>query len=97
MCGRLGRQGGRHKAGLPQLSHASCAGPPPPPSLSTRHFSLPALPAPFFPSLLQPIWVDAKYVSPEVIDDFESGLEYAQAAAVVGMRQRGTMRKYLVR
>lgn len=45
----------------------------------------------------EPIWVDAKYVSQEVVDDFESGLEYAQAAEVVDCRQRGTMRKYLVR
>ena len=36
-------------------------------------------------------------MSPEVAEDFESGLEYAQAAAVLDMRQRGTMRKYLVR
>jgi hypothetical protein len=36
-------------------------------------------------------------VSPEVVEDFESGLEYAQAEAVVGMRQKGTMRVYLVK
>lgn len=45
----------------------------------------------------QPVWVDARYVSPEVAEDYEQGLEYAQAEAVVGMRQRGTMRSYLVR
>ncbi len=45
----------------------------------------------------QPVWVDEKYVSQEVVEDFEAGLEYAQAEAVLGCRQQGTMRKYLVR
>lgn len=45
----------------------------------------------------QPVWVDEKYVSQEVVEDFEAGLEYAQAEAVLDCRQRGTMRKYLVR
>ncbi|PRW45505.1 signal recognition particle 43 kDa chloroplastic [Chlorella sorokiniana] len=45
----------------------------------------------------EPVWVDAKYVSQEVVEDYESGLEYAQAEAVVGMRQQGTMRKYLIK
>lgn len=54
----------------------------------------PPLPHPIQP---QPVWVDEKYVSREVVEDFEGGLEYATAEAVVGMRQRGTMRKYLVR
>jgi hypothetical protein len=43
------------------------------------------------------VWVDARYVSSEVVDDFEQGLEYADAECVLEMRQRGTMRKYLVR
>lgn len=34
--------------------------------------------SPRFRLPLQPIWVDAKYVSQEVAEDFESGLEYAQ-------------------
>ncbi|KAL4419209.1 hypothetical protein ABPG77_000603 [Micractinium sp. CCAP 211/92] len=45
----------------------------------------------------EPVWVDEKYVSQEVVEDFEAGLEYAQAEAVLGCRQQGTMRKYLVR
>ncbi|KAL4852722.1 Signal recognition particle protein [Chlorella vulgaris] len=45
----------------------------------------------------EPVWVDARYVSSEVVDDFEQGLEYADAECVLEMRQRGTMRKYLVR
>lgn len=45
----------------------------------------------------EPVWVDEKYVSQEVVEDFEAGLEYAQAEAVLDCRQRGTMRKYLVR
>lgn len=59
-------------------------------------FPTPPLSAPATP-ILQPVWVDEKYVSQEVVEDFEAGLEYAQAEAVLGCRQQGTMRKYLVR
>ena len=44
-----------------------------------------------------PVWVPARYVSPEVVQDFEGGLEYAEAAEVVDVRNRGDSRAYLVR
>ena len=66
----------------------------PPPRPHCILLSAAAAPA---PACLQPVWVDAKYVSPEVVADYEGGLEYARAAAVLDVRQRGTMLKYLVR
>jgi signal recognition particle protein len=45
----------------------------------------------------EPEWVPERYVSTEVIEDFESGLEYAEAEAVVDVRNRGDSRTYLVR
>jgi signal recognition particle protein len=44
-----------------------------------------------------PVWVAAKYVSSEVVEDFEAGLEYSEAAEVVDVRNRGDCRAYLVR
>lgn len=75
---------------LPEGAPTGCAAPLIPSSPTPPR-------APHIHTRVQPIWVDAKYVSQEVAEDYESGLEYAQAEAVVGMRQRGTMRKYLVR
>lgn len=46
------------------------------PTQISRHFLHP----------LQPIWVDAKYVSQEVAEDYESGLEYAQVMLGPWMR-----------
>ena len=45
----------------------------------------------------EPEWVPEKYVSDEVIEDYESGLEYAEAACIVDVRNRGDSRTYLVR
>ncbi|KAL4422282.1 hypothetical protein ABPG75_008479 [Micractinium tetrahymenae] len=50
-----------------------------------------------FPDEDEPVWVEERYVSREVVEDYEAGLEYAQAEAVLDCRQRGTMRNYLVR
>lgn len=45
----------------------------------------------------EPQWVASKYVSQEVVEDYESGLEYAQAEGIVDVRNRGDTRTYLVR
>ena len=45
----------------------------------------------------EPVWLAEKYVSPEVIEDFEAGMEYAEAVGIVGVRNRGDTRTYLVR
>ena len=58
---------------------------------------LPPEPSPLHCPPPQPEWLPAKAVSAEVIEDFESGLEYSDAACIVKMRQRGTARAYLVR
>ena len=44
-----------------------------------------------------PEWVPMKYVSQEVIEDYEGGLEYAEAESIVDVRNRGDSRTYLVR
>ena len=43
------------------------------------------------------VWVSEKYVSEEVVEDFNGGLEYAEAESVIGVRNRGDSRTYLVR
>lgn len=48
-------------------------------------------------STAQPVWVAAKYVAEDVVQDFDAGLEYAQGVAILDMRQRGDSRAYLVR
>lgn len=50
-----------------------------------------------FPDEAEAIWVDAKYVSEEVVADFNAGLEYAEAEEIVDVRNRGDSRTYLVR
>jgi signal recognition particle protein len=57
----------------------------------------PATPQVRFADDPDPVWVPARYVSPEVVQDFEGGLEYAEAAEVVDVRNRGDSRAYLVR
>lgn len=44
-----------------------------------------------------PHWVHEKYMSQEVVEDFLSGLEYAEAEAIVDVRNRGDAKTYLVR
>ena len=39
----------------------------------------------------------SKYVSPEVVEDYEAGLEYGEGASVINVRNRGDSRTYLVR
>ena len=43
------------------------------------------------------VWLPEKYVSQDVIEDYESGLEYAEAEAIVDVRNRGDSRTYLVK
>jgi signal recognition particle 43 kDa protein len=50
-----------------------------------------------FPDEAEPVWVPEKYMSQEVMEDFDAGLEYAEAQSVVGVRNRGDSRTYLVR
>jgi signal recognition particle protein len=50
-----------------------------------------------FPGEEEPLWTHEKYVSAEVIEDYESGLEYAEAESIVDVRNRGDSRTYLVR
>jgi signal recognition particle protein len=45
----------------------------------------------------EPVWMPDKYVSEEVIQDYESGLEYAEAESIIDVRNRGDSRTYLVR
>ncbi|KAG7668790.1 hypothetical protein Ndes2526B_g00491 [Nannochloris sp. 'desiccata'] len=45
----------------------------------------------------EPVWMHEKYVSEEVIQDYESGLEYAEAESIVDVRNRGDSRTYLLR
>lgn len=47
-----------------------------------------------FHSCLQ---VNQAYIAEDVREDFEAGLEYAEAAAILRMVQRGDQRQYLVR
>jgi hypothetical protein len=46
---------------------------------------------------LQPVWMPAKYVSEEVVEDYKSGLEYAEAECIIDVRNRGDSRTYLVK
>jgi signal recognition particle protein len=50
-----------------------------------------------FPDEEEPVWMPEKYVSEEVIQDYEAGLEYAEAESIVDVRNRGDSRTYLVR
>jgi signal recognition particle protein len=43
------------------------------------------------------LWVPEKYVSEEVAQDWEDGLEYAEADRVIDVRNKGDSRSYLVR
>jgi len=45
----------------------------------------------------EPVWMHEKYVSEEVIQDYECGLEYAEAECIIDVRNRGDSRTYLVR
>lgn len=45
----------------------------------------------------EPVWVAAKYVSEEVVEDFQSGLEYAEAERILDVRNRGDSRTYLIK
>lgn len=45
----------------------------------------------------EPVWVAAKYVSEEVIEDFQAGLEYAEADEILDVRNRGDSRTYLIK
>jgi hypothetical protein len=41
--------------------------------------------------------VNQAFIAEDVRDDFEAGLEYAEAAAILRMVQRGDQRQYLIR
>lgn len=43
------------------------------------------------------MWINEKLVSQDVINDYNAGLEYVEAAQVLDMRQRGDERRFLVR
>lgn len=45
----------------------------------------------------EPVWLHEKYLSQEVIEDYESGLEYAEAESILDVRNRGDSRTYLVK
>ena len=45
----------------------------------------------------EPVWLHEKYVSEEVIEDFNNALEYYEAEEIIGVRNRGDSRTYLVR
>jgi signal recognition particle protein len=44
-----------------------------------------------------PVWIAEKYMSEEVISDFNEGLEYSQAKEIIDRRNKGDSRAYLVR
>ncbi len=46
---------------------------------------------------LQETWIAEKYMSAEVVEDYEGGLEYAEAECVLGVKVRGDSRTYRVR
>lgn len=50
-----------------------------------------------FPDEDEPCWVQEKYLSEEVISDYEDGLEYAVAKEIVDVRNKGDSRSYLIR
>lgn len=50
-----------------------------------------------FPDEEEPCWVQEKYLSEEVIADFEDGLEYAMAKEIIDVRNKGDSRSYLIR
>ena len=41
--------------------------------------------------------VNSKYVAEDVVEDYDAGLEYAEADCVVDMESRGDSRNYLIR
>lgn len=45
----------------------------------------------------EPCWVQEKYMSEEVISDYEDGLEYAMAKEIIDVRNKGDSRSYLIR
>lgn len=42
-------------------------------------------------------WVAESYLAEDVIEDYEQGLEYAEAECIVEMKRKGDARQYLVR
>lgn len=41
--------------------------------------------------------VPASMLSQQVIDDYEQGIEYAEALEILDMRQKGDSRRFLIR
>lgn len=50
-----------------------------------------------FPGEEEAVWVPSKYISEDVVEDYRSGLEYAEADCILDVRNRGDSRTYLVR
>lgn len=50
-----------------------------------------------FPDEEEACWVQEKYLSEEVIADYEDGLEYAMAKEIIDVRNKGDSRSYLIR
>lgn len=50
-----------------------------------------------FPDAQEDSWVNSKYVAEDVVEDYDAGLEYAEADCVVDMESRGDSRNYLIR
>ncbi len=50
-----------------------------------------------FPDEDEPIWVHEKYMSEEVVSDYQDNLEYANAEKILDVRNKGDSRAYLVK
>ncbi|KAK9828851.1 hypothetical protein WJX72_002407 [[Myrmecia] bisecta] len=50
-----------------------------------------------WPDGVEDSWVAEKFVAEDVIEDYDEGLEYANAECILDVRQKGDQRTYLVR
>lgn len=48
-------------------------------------------------SSLHGLQVNSKYVAEDLVQDFDAGLEYAEADCIVDVQNRGDSRQYLIR
>lgn len=50
-----------------------------------------------FPDAEEDSWVNSKYVAEDLVEDFDAGLEYAEAECILDVHNKGDSRKYLIR
>ncbi|KAL3161794.1 Signal recognition particle 43 kDa protein, chloroplastic [Trebouxia sp. C0009 RCD-2024] len=50
-----------------------------------------------FPDAEEDAWVNSKYVAEDLVEDFDAGLEYAEADCILDVQQKGDSLQYLIR